>query len=146
MGVYPSMHWADPPGQTHPSLVRHPPGKAPLCPAPTAADGTHPTGMHSRILRVFSLDDVCFIPRDVPFLIVFLIVVNLVNSHLICWILCFVFISVYFGLHENFLRVCRPISETILQFSPFRQITPGSRHLLTLKEIHKDQITMYGIT
>ena len=36
--MYPSMHWADspPPGQT-----QHPPTTA------TAADGTHPTGMHS---------------------------------------------------------------------------------------------------
>ena len=63
-GVYPSMHWgrhpplADtfplgrhPPGQT--PLGRHPPpcpvhaGIPPRPPAASAADGTHPTGMHS---------------------------------------------------------------------------------------------------
>ena len=36
-GVYPSMHWG-----RHPDPGRHPPS-----PTDTAADGTHPTGMHS---------------------------------------------------------------------------------------------------
>ena len=67
-GVYLSMHWgrhplADTPPGRHPPgryppgqkprwadtpLVRHPPRKkpTPLPPTATAADGTHPTGMH----------------------------------------------------------------------------------------------------
>ena len=39
-GVYRSMHWAG--VSTTPSLGRHPPPET-----ATAADGTHPTGMHS---------------------------------------------------------------------------------------------------
>ena len=55
-GVYPSMHWGrDPSGQTPPGqtppLGRHPslPSACWVTPPPTAtaADGTHPTGMHS---------------------------------------------------------------------------------------------------
>ena len=44
-GVYPSMHWGrHPPG-------RHAPGQTPLRPTATAADGTHPTGMHAYLIR-----------------------------------------------------------------------------------------------
>ena len=68
-GMYPSMHWADtPPRQTRPDTPLpsawlgytqppcpvhagiHPPAQCMLGynpPAATAADGTHPTGMHS---------------------------------------------------------------------------------------------------
>ena len=48
----PDTHWADtppwqtPPGQTPPWAAR-PPGRHPLPPTATAADGTHPTGMNS---------------------------------------------------------------------------------------------------
>ena len=62
-GVYSSMQWGrHPPGQTYPSMQwgRHPPGQTPLRQTPpwtdtptgqtaTAADGTHPTRMHSCI-------------------------------------------------------------------------------------------------
>ena len=36
-----------PPGQTHTPLDRHPPGRPPPQQTATAADGMHPTGMHS---------------------------------------------------------------------------------------------------
>ena len=57
--TYPSMHWGrHPPGQTYPSMHwgRHTPGQTypsmhwgrhPPPPMATAADSTHPTGMHS---------------------------------------------------------------------------------------------------
>ena len=74
-GVYPSMHWGrhprvdtlrqTPPGR-HLPLGRHPLGQTPLWadtflgrhpPTPketaTAADGTHPTAMHSCYLNIF---------------------------------------------------------------------------------------------
>ena len=37
------------PNRQTPTLGRHPPGRHPLPPTATAADGTHPTGMHSCI-------------------------------------------------------------------------------------------------
>ena len=43
--VCPSASWDTPPGQTPPA--RHPPGQPHPQQTATAADGTHPTGMHS---------------------------------------------------------------------------------------------------
>ena len=46
--------WVDTPPGRHPPPRQTPPGRHPLPPAVTAADGTHPTGMHSCV-EVFIL-------------------------------------------------------------------------------------------
>ena len=71
-GVCLSACWdTTPPDQAQPPKTRHPPGTRhhppPGAETATAADGTHPTGMHSCCLYFFSSDtETSYITREIP--------------------------------------------------------------------------------